>query len=168
MGLGRFQNALESAEQLLADAKCPPHLGFYAHLYAAEALVLLGRTTEALAHLSPERVESLFAARPEAGDTDEGLQVRRRTHAGSLLAPMPPQLDADAARALLLVNMGSVYAVRGELDRAAHCVKEAETVKAPADISRRAVLLSLYIELLRGNHAEALSIVRHARQAGPV
>lgn len=59
--------ALEYAETLLREPRLPGAHRTLAHLYAAEALLLLNLTTEAIEHLNPDHVLDLEISLPGCG-----------------------------------------------------------------------------------------------------
>lgn len=65
--LGDYSPALEYAETLLREPRVPGAHRTLAHLYAAEALLLLDRVNEAIEHLNPDHVIDLDIALPPPG-----------------------------------------------------------------------------------------------------
>jgi len=66
LGLGDPVPALSYARQLLAMPKLLGGLKFLGQIYAAEALVQLGRVLEALQHLTPDSVGDITTSLPTA------------------------------------------------------------------------------------------------------
>jgi len=64
LGLGDPVPALSYARQLLAMPKLLGGLKFLGQIYAAEALVQLGRVLEALQHLTPDSVGDITTSLP--------------------------------------------------------------------------------------------------------
>ena len=93
---------------------------YLCHVYAAEALIRLGRTAEAIRHLSPEHVADLTVgvqtATADAGgqESDAALPVQE--------VSLP--FTTETAKAVLIVNLASAYCVQGDLDAASRCLSQ--------------------------------------------
>jgi len=142
--LGEQVLALEHARKLLRQRLLAPAQRLLAHLYAAEALVLLDRLEEALQHLAPEL----------AGDVT--------LHAAEV-APSPVQQQwypssPLGARMCLQYNMAVVLTIRGELDRAWDLLRMMNP--ASPDVPAQVVQLALYLQLKHGNLDIVRSIIK--------
>ena len=67
LGLGDPVTSLASSRELLATPLLSGGLRFLGQVYSAEALVLLGRVSEAMTHLSPESVVNISVSSPRPG-----------------------------------------------------------------------------------------------------
>lgn len=74
--LGDFIMALEHAEAVLREPRVPGVQRTLAHLYAAEALLLLNQTSEAIEHLNPDYVLDLETSLP-GSEPDPSLLYAR-------------------------------------------------------------------------------------------
>ncbi|CAN0404033.1 unnamed protein product, partial [Hapterophycus canaliculatus] len=134
-----------------------------AHLYAAEALCLLGRPAEALQHLAPVSENGCSAAAAAAaassaatdnggGQGGGGAGAGAGLGAGRLL--LSPKA-AEEARASLYANLAVVHALQGTLPQAERCARTAMGIcPGSAAVLRTAV----YVFVRQGNIAEALQV----------
>lgn len=153
--------ALHAARSLLACSELSPDQHFLGNSYAAEALCMLGRPGDA--HEQLQGHMGLFA---EGGDncssaivlgstaassakSDDGSAATAEGLSGCVAAAAGPAAMAwtgSAARAALLVNMGTVQAVQGDLD-AAEAAGRRALVCEPGSL--HALLLLVYLRLRR-------------------
>lgn len=142
-----------------------PQYSFLAHCYAAEALCLLNRPAEAAEHLSTLMVQNLEEAeldqtpiismRALPADDDGSRDVWRLGNAADL-----ESLTGIQARTALYINLASIYASQGELLQAYQCARQAVTID---HFNARALLILVYVELVRGNKDAALVLLRQQR-----
>jgi tetratricopeptide (TPR) repeat protein len=152
--------ALHAARSLLACSELNPEQYFLGNSYAAEALCMLGRPVEA-----HEQLQSHMGLFAEGGDTssigntilgstaassaksDDGSAATGEGLSGCVAAAAGAAGMAwtgSTARAALLVNMGTVHAVQGDLDAAEAAAKRA-LVCEPGSL--HALLLLVYLRL---------------------
>lgn len=79
LGLGDPVTSLASSRELLATPLLSGGLRFLGQVYSAEALVLLGRVTEAMTHLSPESVVNISVSSPRPGRYTDSTVISGRT-----------------------------------------------------------------------------------------
>jgi len=167
---GAARLALADAAALLAQAP-PAEARLLARAYAAEALLMLDRPAEAVEHLSSCLVErdEAEAERREGGTGGGGGAEEDEAEGGAEPLPLAgaaslEALRGDAARAALQVNLAGVYAQQGEL-AAAHACACAALQLQPASLL--ALLSLVFVELRRGNSAQALALLRGQLAPGP-
>ncbi|OWM65939.1 CCR4-NOT transcription complex subunit 10 isoform X1 [Punica granatum] len=161
--------ALSCARSLLQIPDCSRVYAFLGHMYAAEALCLLNRPSEASEHLSVYLAEGKNMRLPfteedfeqwrvvknsECEETNNGggpvSSIISRSEEPQILTFLKP----EEARAALYVNLAAKSAMDGELQKALELVNQALVMSAN---SREALLTSVYIHLALGNSREALS-----------
>jgi CCR4-NOT transcription complex subunit 10 len=164
LGLGDPVTSLASSRELLATPLLSGGLRFLGQVYSAEALVLLGRVSEAMTHLSPESVVNISVSSPKPAlkDSDSESVVHLTTHppiAGPQVHQFPESLSQ--ARAVMLFNTAAVFCITRENDKARKALQEAVKL-LPNPPPPQTVLLSAYIELMTGNTAAALHLLKVA------
>lgn len=142
LSLGDPSVALNHASVLLTQPSLSPLHRFLAHLYSAEALVLLNRTAEAIDHLTSSHLSDNL--------TTEGNSYLRKW--------LPTELPS--VKAVLQYNLATALVMRGDLDKAADILKHVWLSKGTSsEIPAQVVSLALYIELALGHPDTAHSIV---------
>ncbi|KAF2905535.1 hypothetical protein ILUMI_00639 [Ignelater luminosus] len=154
--LGDYLLALEYAQNLLTQPRLSGVHRLLAHLYAAEALVLLDRISDALDHLNPENVKDMsLEFTTDEGSSEEGQAIKTNPPAKWF----PSNLAS--AHAVMQYNIAVCKTLRGQLDQAAALLKQiwqgrSSNCKVPALI----IMLVLYIELQLGHADVARSLIK--------
>ena len=109
------------------------------HLYAAESLVLLNRINEAVPHLHPENVTKLSNFSPSESETTQHLPhtsgesdiefFNAKFFVTFLLYVIFGSKDwfplsTQTAKVVLQYNLSTVYAMRGEYEKAGELVRQ--------------------------------------------
>lgn len=164
LALGDPVSSLAFSRELLATPLLSGGLRFLGQVYLAEALVLLGRVTEALTHLSPESVVNISVSSPKPvpkdTDSDQVFQVNNNPpNSGPQVHQFPDSLSH--ARAVMLFNTAVIYCISHENDKARRTLQESvKLFSSPPP--PQTVLLSAFIELKSGNTAAALHLLKVA------
>ncbi|XP_020270663.1 CCR4-NOT transcription complex subunit 10-like isoform X2 [Asparagus officinalis] len=157
--------ALSYSKSLLELPHCSETYFFLSHIYAAEALCWLNRSKEAAEHLSvslkgsgnvelPYKKEDRekWSKKRVAGDFEDSKnylppKTMRDESQDSFLKP-------EEARGVTFINFSAMFAVQGDTERASTFASEALSLlpKHP-----KALLMAVYIDLLREKTQEALS-----------
>lgn len=100
LAAGNSLVALDRAQQLLGCPTCPGLLRHLARLYVAEALIMLGRVTEALEHLDPDSTGDLsVGAGTEEADVDaDGESEGAASSAHGAAGPANPLYTPEGAK----------------------------------------------------------------------
>eukprot|EP00803_Ostreobium_quekettii_P003078 evm.model.scf_1788.1 EVM.evm.TU.scf_1788.1 scf_1788:3151-14212(-) len=160
--------ALGAAESLMLIPNLMRHVSLLAHCYAAEALCMLDRPTEAadqlgmyMAQLADDAyTPGQMGGWPANGATDPGMDSVARDNRQCENSEDVAKLTGPSARATLYVNLASVYATQGELLQAQQCARRAI---AYDHFSTQALLILVYVELAQGNHETALALMRREK-----
>ncbi|XP_069676719.1 CCR4-NOT transcription complex subunit 10-like isoform X2 [Periplaneta americana] len=158
--LGDYIVALDHAQMLLVQPTLSGVHRMLGHLYAAEALVLLDKISDAIEHLNPEHVKELTQMfPPNEKDADrEKADIGTEQHK-PLRTWFPNSLPT--ARAVMQYNLAVAFAIRGELDKAGETLKQVWMSKSPGcDIPIHVIMLALYIELQLGHADISRTIVK--------
>lgn len=158
--LGDYIIALDHAEMLLVQPALSGVHRMLGHLYAAEALVLLDKISDAIEHLNPEHVKelTLMAPCPEKDVDREKLDIG--TEQQKPLRAWFPSTLATAV-AVIQYNLAVAFAIRGELDKAGEALKQVWMSKGPGcDVPIHVIMLALYIELQLGHADISRTIVK--------
>lgn len=140
---GDPMSALCYSKQLLELPNLSVTLMLLGHMYSAEALVLMDKTSEALQHLSPDLMSN----------SEEQLSKA--------------EFDEGSSHSVLLMNIATVYCVRQEMDKARKALQQACThLHRSGTGHAKAVLLSAYIELYTGNVNGAIQLLRRQQTTG--
>ncbi|CAM8888985.1 unnamed protein product [Rhodiola kirilowii] len=170
--LGNPFKALSSAKALLELPDCAKTYVFLGHVYAAEALCLLGRPKEAAEQLLKYMNEETGFVLPYREEDCEPWKIKRdaepeesnsssqaiksSTETGKFPLPSP-----DEARGILFVNFASLCAKQGELEQA-H--KFATQSLSAIPNNTKANLMLVYVNLMLGRSREALSILKQCKR----
>ncbi|XP_021933283.1 CCR4-NOT transcription complex subunit 10 isoform X3 [Zootermopsis nevadensis] len=158
--LGDYMVALDHAQMLLVQPTLSGVHRMLGHLYAAEALVLLDKISEAIEHLNPEHVKELslmFPSSEKDMDRDK-MDIGTEQHK-PLRAWFPNTLPT--ARAVIQYNLAVAFAIRGELDKAGETLKQVWMSKGQGcDVPIHVIMLALYIELQLGHADISRTIVK--------
>lgn len=115
------------------------------HLYAAEALVVLDQTTEALQHLS----QDLIPNNDEQQTSKAGCYGDKLWDIIILLLLFI--VDDVNSQAMLLMNIATVYCIRQDMEKARKALQQVcASIQRNGAVYAKAVLLSAYIELHTG------------------
>ena len=170
-----YVQALDCSNPLLKD-DCPPNLKLYAHLYTADAMCHLNRSTEALEHLAAAmqlgEICSVVGFSGEATPADGELDPIRNPYSPVWSAPPPGTQQqpatkppgAVASRAILYANLATVHVLRQDTQQATQYVQQALTIQPD---SRQALLCLVYLEIQSGNTERAVDILKKQRVPNP-
>ncbi|CAH1971240.1 unnamed protein product [Acanthoscelides obtectus] len=153
--LGDYVIALEHAQEVLDGESASDVHRLLAHLYAAEALILMDKITDAIEHLNPENIKSLSFDLPSTLDKSEKVQLRTNP---------PPKWfpnNLTSAHVVMQYNMAVAKTIRGQLDQASAILKQiwqqrSSVCRVPSHI----VMLFIYIELQLGHTDVAKNLIR--------
>lgn len=161
--------ALSYANNLLRQHKLSGAQRYLAHLYAAEALVHLDRTTDAIHHLNPENSVDVSVCPPEQkteqdkNDKNEKMDKSdpmEATEAKGALIPWSPATP-QKAQAVLLYNLAATLAIRQEYTEALKNLGESSKLTSqpfPAQMYS----LKIYLDLIEGRRAFAQYIIKES------
>lgn len=144
--------ALRHAETLLvAHPKIPGVYKLLGHLYAGEALICLGRVSEAVTHFDPRQV----------GDVSLSSPSQDATQSPPLMLPNESWYPGNMTTAMQVMryNLSVAYALRGELEKANNILKEVWTERN-GNMPAQVVMLAMYIQLQMGHTDVMKSIVK--------
>ena len=136
-----------------------------AHVYMAEAFIKLNRFTDAIQHLSPDKVGDL-SSRGATASAEETAGADAETVSSDAAAV--PAFTVESAKATLLLNLVAAYCVKGDLDQAMVALGNVKALPAGSPQAMQAALLTVYVELRRGNHVQALEVVKRHQRPGQV
>ncbi|KAJ9588355.1 hypothetical protein L9F63_018281 [Diploptera punctata] len=157
--LGDYILALDHAQMLLVQPALSGVHRMLGHLYAAEALVLLDKISDAIEHLNPDHVKELSLVYPPPEKDVDREKVDGAEHHKPLRAWFPNTLPT--ARAVMQYNLAVAFAIRGELDKAGETLKQVWMSKSPGcDVPIHVIMLALYIELQLGHADISRNIVK--------
>ncbi|XP_046649723.1 CCR4-NOT transcription complex subunit 10-like [Daphnia pulicaria] len=150
--LGDYLTSLYKAEELLTQPHLSGNHKLLGHLYAAESLVLLNRINEAVPHLHPENVTKLSNFSPSESEITQHLP-----HTSDWFP-----LSTQTAKVVLQYNLSTVYAMRGEYDKAGELVRQLWNASKShgIDVPIQVVTLALYVELQLGRTEIARNIIK--------
>nr|CAH0105268.1 unnamed protein product [Daphnia galeata] len=150
--LGDYLTSLYKAEELLTQPHLSGNHKLLGHLYAAESLVLLNRINEAVPHLHPENVTKLSNFSPSESETTQYLP-----HTSDWFP-----LSTQTAKVVLQYNLSTVYAMRGEYEKAGELVRQLWNASKShgIDVPIQVVTLALYVELQLGRTEIARNIIK--------
>lgn len=170
--------ALKVSRKLLQQPGCSKPFKFLGRVYAAEALCLLNRPSEAEIELSScltesNNIETLVNGSEEdgqkwksgenseaSGEGDDGNSLTAGNVSSLAEALSISSLMGTRARASLFVNLAMVHVMCGDLSQAHHSAMQAVSI-TPASPS--AVLSVVYVNLLQGRTQEAVALLKHCR-----
>ncbi|GJN11677.1 hypothetical protein PR202_ga29886 [Eleusine coracana subsp. coracana] len=163
--------ALSYAKLLQQLADCSRMYMFLSHVYAAEALCALNRPKDAAEQLSvyvrdgndielPYNVENCEKALVEKDSDGEDSITQAVTKLNSEELQHSESLKPEEARGVLYIDLGMTAAMQGELEQANYMVSRG---LAMLPNNPRAVLASVYMDLLQGNALEAIMKLRQCR-----
>ncbi|XP_006306789.2 CCR4-NOT transcription complex subunit 10 isoform X1 [Capsella rubella] len=153
-------NGLSAANSLLQLRDCSKISAFLGHVYAAEALCLLNRPTEAGEHLSGYLVGENDFDLPYAqedfdqwrmhtsSDCDETGDLSTENAQDSAL------LKPQEARGVLFADFAALLATKGDYDQAKQFVTKALTL-LPNNV--KATVTAVYIDLMLGRTQDAIT-----------
>jgi len=166
-----YVQALHCAAQLLTD-DCPANLKLYAHLYMADAMCHLNRTTEALEHLALAlqigEISNVASCGADTSFGDGDIDAVDNPYspfgssprAGLQESSSKPTGAVAAARAILFANLATVHVLRDEMKPAMQYVQQALSMQPN---SQQALVCLVYLELRSGNTESAVDIVKKQR-----
>ncbi|CAG9821316.1 unnamed protein product [Phaedon cochleariae] len=154
--LGDYVVALEHAKEMLEQPKLSGLHKLLAHLYAAEALVLLDKISDAIDHLNPDNITDIsFELSSDKETVDEEVMKTNP----------PPRWfpnNLQTVHAVMQYNIAVAKTIRGQLDQATGILRQVwqqrgQTCKVPTHI----FMLFIYIELQLGHTDVAKNLIRH-------
>uniref|UniRef100_A0A0A9CJ41 CCR4-NOT transcription complex subunit 10 n=1 Tax=Arundo donax TaxID=35708 RepID=A0A0A9CJ41_ARUDO len=163
--------ALSYAKSLQQLPDCSRMYVFLSHVYAAEALCALNRPKDAAEQLSvylrdgndielPYNVENCEKALVEKDSDGEDSVTPAVTKLTSEESQHSESLKPEEACGVLYIDLGMTAAVQGELEQANYLVSRG---LAMLPNNPRAVLASVYMDLLQGKSQEAIAKLRQCR-----
>jgi CCR4-NOT transcription complex subunit 10 len=163
--------ALSYAKSVMQVKDCSRMYIFLSHVYAAEALCTLNRPTDAAEKLSvyirdgndielPYNMENSEKALVEKDSDSEDLAAATVTKVATEESEYSEGLRPEEARGVLYINLAMTAAVQGKVEQANYMVSRG---LAMLPNNPRAVLASVYIDLLQGKSQEAVVKLRHCR-----
>ncbi|CAL5065371.1 unnamed protein product [Urochloa decumbens] len=163
--------ALSYAKSLQQLTDCSRMYVFLSHVYAAEALCALNRPKDAAEQLSvyikdgndielPYNVENCEKALVEKDSDGEDTVAPAVTKLTSEESQHSESLKPEEARGVLYIDLGMTHAMQGEFEQADYLVSRG---LAMLPNNPRAVLASVYMDLLQGKSQEAVEKLRQCR-----
>ncbi|CAM0950660.1 unnamed protein product [Alopecurus aequalis] len=163
--------ALSTARSLMQLSECSRMYLFLGHVYAAEALCALNRPKEAAEQLTvylrdgndielPYSVENHEKAPVEKDSDGEDPVTPAVTKPTSEETQHSVSLKPEEACGVVYVDLGITAAVQGELEQASYMVSRGFALLPN---SPRALLASVYVDLLQGKAQEAIGKLRRCR-----
>ncbi|CAN6210200.1 unnamed protein product [Urochloa humidicola] len=163
--------ALSYAKSLQQLTDCSRMYVFLSHVYAAEALCALNRPKDAAEQLSvyikdgndielPYNVENCEKALVEKDSDGEDTVAPAVTKLTSEESQHSESLKPEEARGVLYIDLGMTAAMQGEFEQADYLVSRG---LAMLPNNPRAVLASVYMDLLQGKSQEAVEKLRQCR-----
>ncbi|KAL6638909.1 hypothetical protein ACP70R_023545 [Stipagrostis hirtigluma subsp. patula] len=163
--------ALSFAKSLQQLPDCSRMYVFLSHVYAAEALCALNRLKDAAEQLSVYVRDDNDIELPYNVENCEKALVEKDSDGEDSVAPAVTKLPADEsqhsgslnpeeARGVLYIDLGMTAAVQGELEQAHYMVSRG---LAMLPNNPRAMLASVYVNLLQGKEQEAIAKLRQCR-----
>ncbi|RCV10917.1 hypothetical protein SETIT_2G146300v2 [Setaria italica] len=163
--------ALSYAKLLQQLTDCSRMYVFLSHVYAAEALCALNRPKDAAEQLSvyikdgndielPYNVENCEKALDEKDSDGEDTVAPAVTKLTSEESQHSESLKPEEARGVLYIDLGMTAAMQGEFEQADYMVSRG---LAMLPNNPRAVLASVYMDLLQGKSQGAVAKLRHCR-----
>uniref|UniRef100_A0A7N1A7J1 CCR4-NOT transcription complex subunit 10 n=1 Tax=Kalanchoe fedtschenkoi TaxID=63787 RepID=A0A7N1A7J1_KALFE len=170
--LGNPVKALSAAKSLLEIPNCAKIYVFLGHVYAAEALCLLGRPKEAAEHMLKYMNEESGFVLPYGEEDCEPWKIKRdlddeesnsntqttRTSVDSRKFTFP---SPDEARGILFLNFASLCAKQGDLEQA-HQFATQSLSAIPNNT--KAILALVYVNLMLGKTHEALVTLKQCNR----
>ncbi|KAK9873762.1 hypothetical protein WA026_002117 [Henosepilachna vigintioctopunctata] len=156
--LGDYIISLEHAKNLLEQPRLSPLHKLLGHLYAAESLILLDKTSEAIEHLNPENITDIDFHLPQAPD-------KATSEENETIKTMPPTswcpTNLASAHSVLQYNLAVAKTITGQLDQAAALVKQIWQLRSPVcNVPAPIIMLVIYIELQLGHADIARNLIR--------
>jgi CCR4-NOT transcription complex subunit 10 len=163
--------ALSYAKLLQQLTDCSRMYVFLSHVYAAEALCTLNRPNDAAEQLSvyikdgndielPYNLENCEKTLDEKDSDGEDTVAPAVTKLTSEEPQQSESLKPDEARGVLYIDLGMTAAMQGEFEQAEYMVSRG---LAMLPNNPRAVLASVYMDLLQGKSQVAVSKLRQCR-----
>nr|CAB3452942.1 unnamed protein product [Digitaria exilis] len=163
--------ALSYAKSLQQLTDCSRMYVFLSHVYTAEALCALNKPKDAAEQLSVYMKEGNDIELPYKVENCEKTLVEKDSDGEDTVAPTVTKLTSEEsqdseslkpeeARAILYIDLGMTAAMQGEFEQADYMVNRG---LAMLPNNPRAVLASIYVDLLQGKSQEAVVKLRHSR-----
>ncbi|KAG8049575.1 hypothetical protein GUJ93_ZPchr0009g1823 [Zizania palustris] len=169
--LGNNLKALSTAKLLQQLPDCSRMYLFLSHVYAAEALCALNRPKEAAEQLTVYLRDGNDIELPYSIENCEKAPVEKDSDGEDSVTPVVPKmcsaesqysesLKPEEAQGVLYVDLGMIAAMQGELEQSSDLVSHGVALFPN---NPRAVLASVYVDLLQGKTQEAISKLRRCR-----
>jgi CCR4-NOT transcription complex subunit 10 len=163
--------ALSYAKLLQQLADCSRMYVFLSHVYAAEALCALNRPKDAAEQLSVYVRDGNDIELPYKVENCEKALVEKDSDGEDSITSVVAKLNSDEpqhsesfkpeeARGVLYIDLGMTAAMQGEIEHANNLVS---CGLALLPDNPRAVLASIYMDLLQGQAQKAMVKLRHCR-----
>lgn len=165
--LGNPLKALSTARSLLELPGCSRIYVFLGNIYAAESLCLLNRPKEAAEHLlvylsGGNHVELPYSEEDTEKFREEKVADLEESNSGPLTTQNSSQTESqdflflkpEEARGTLNANLGTFFAVQGDLEQAHRFLSQA---LSSIPNCPEAFLTAIYLDLMLGRTQEALS-----------
>ncbi|XP_023227229.1 CCR4-NOT transcription complex subunit 10-B-like [Centruroides sculpturatus] len=160
--LGDVVVALKHAETLLLQPRISGAHRLLAHLYAAEALILMDHIAEAIQHLNPDQIKDVSFTLPFSSEGDSKPNDKPEENNkiyGNSQNWLPNTVNS--ARMIMIYNMAVAYTLRGELEKAGENLRLVGVSRSSGtDIPVQALMLAMYIQLQQGHADLARSIIK--------
>ncbi|XP_076801147.1 CCR4-NOT transcription complex subunit 10-like isoform X2 [Clavelina lepadiformis] len=176
--LGNGLLALEYSQQLLSLPRlsgCNRYLG---NMYAAEALVSLDRISEAIQHLSVEKISTVSleidnngmkSPGSDDGSVKSGQNNKAHNHnhvsqkATEFVSPWHFPSNINCAHGYMILNLANAHCLRSEHEKAQRLLRQASSLVSARQAPPQALLLAVYLNLQGGGNGlvTALLMLRH-------
>lgn len=155
--------ALKAAEELLEIKNDVIDIFKYlGHIYAAEALLILNKPTQAIQHLNPQMLDEIFPPPPTSTPTPASAYTLVGVHPSPYSSLTSSQPVPNVARSMLCTNLAAAHILRDDVAQAQVCVSQALAYQPS---SSRALLMQVYVDIRKGNTEAALDILKRGRPA---
>lgn len=163
--------ALSTAKSLMQLPECSRMYLFLGHVYAAEALCALNRPKEAAEQLTVYLRDDNDVELPYSVENHEKAPVEKDSDGEDTVAPTVTKLTLEETQhsvslkpeeacGVVYVDLGMTAAVQGDLEQASYMVSRG---LALLPNNPRALLASVYVDLLQGKAQEAIGKLRRCR-----
>ena len=160
LGLEDPIQALGPAQEVASQTSAPLSYRLLGHLYMAESLILLNRSSEAMSCLSPETIEQV----KETTQFDNAKQSEEYSTNSPPTQMNTSDLCLDDIHNTIILNSVAVLCMRRDLNRAKRVLAQYLSTKNDSEVLPQATMLLVYIELKQGNTSAALCILKQQQQ----
>lgn len=163
--------ALSTAKLLMQLPECSRMYLFLGHVYAAEALCTLNRPKEATEQLTVYLRDGNDVELPYSVENHEKAPVEKDSDGEDSVTPAVTKLTSEETQhsvslkpeeacGVVYVDLGMTAAVQGELEQASYMVSRGFALLPN---NPRALLASVYVDLLQGKAQEAIGKLKRCR-----